>query len=294
MRNYFALIWVVILILSSGCGKKGVDPVEDATDVDAVANIVLFDYGHLFLPDSLATPIPDTLPLELASPYKLEKFWRTVELDSLILMIGEQDTIIEDSVRIVPIRGVTVARHMRGKLEIMATDTSDGESRTVRMSKPYFTSGSVNGTVKKYGFDYNTRRGWLLTDIGNARYSYGDRVVHICSSSHPEDTITPGLGTYPFSLFPVFSNGESLTVLVENLLPSDTIGAVSIKCPTSDGLVWRQLQKNESGTFIGGFRFYDFIYDKHIYIDLIRSRTFERDTSSYHSSAIGVSYNVRQ
>jgi hypothetical protein len=287
------VIGLLLLILSGGCGKTGVDPVEDATDIDAIINIIRYDKAALFSIDLLDTPVPDTSGLLSGQPYQLVDYWRTVNWDSLFIIIGRQDTIIEDSSRIVPYREIEVRRFFKGNFEIIALDTADGNSQRIRLSKSYSTEGTVGGVVKLYGFPYNTRRGWILTEIGNAFYGDHDFYLKLWSSSHPADTIIPGLNTYPFSVFPEFTDGESLTVSVVNRIPLDSLGAVLLKCPTADGFLWRPLAKTESGTFVGGFRIYDNIYDKHIIVDMVHSRVFEQDSTRYITSAIGVSYNVR-
>jgi hypothetical protein len=290
-KYYYCLIGIIILILSSGCGKTGVDPVEDATDIDAIINIIHYDRADLFTADKLDLPIPDTNALLGAAPYQLLTYWRTVEHDSLFINIGDQDTVLEDSVRLVPFRLVQTEQYFSGRIEIIALDTTDGGSRRVRLSKAYSASAIIPGMVKKYGFDYNSRRGWILTQIGNAIYGTQVGQVKILTASHPADTITVGLRAYPFSEFPEFADGESLTVLLN---PTESLGAAAIKCHTSDGFLWRPMQKTDSGTFVGGFRLYNNIYDKHIIVDMIKSQVVEQDSSRYFMSAIGVSYNVRQ
>ncbi|HBZ01836.1 MAG TPA: hypothetical protein DEO84_11005, partial [candidate division Zixibacteria bacterium] len=285
------VIALLFLVLSGGCGKTGVDPVEDATDIDAIINIIRYDKAALFTADKLEMPAPDTSALIGALPYELVSYWRTVNSDSFFIKLGDQDTVLEDSVRLVPFRLVSIEQFFTGNMEIIALDTTDGDSRRVRLSKPYTTKATVSGMVKKYGFDYNSRRGWALTEIGNAFYGSVLGQVRLWTSSHPEDTVLVGLRTYPFSEFPVFADGESLTVSVT---PTELMGAAAIKCPTADGFLWRPLTKTESGAFVGGFRLYNNIYDKHIIVDMVRSRVFEQDTTRYFTSAIGVSYNVRQ
>jgi hypothetical protein len=289
-KSISLILGFVILILASGCGKTGVDPIEDATDIDAIINIVRYDNAALFNADKLDMPIPDTSELLAGQPYQLVNYWRTVNWDSLFILIGRQDTILEDSTRIIPFRNIEVQQFFAGSLEIIALDTADGNSRRVHLSKSYSSKGTIEGVVKLYGFPYNTRRGWMLTEIGNSIYGPQIGQVKIWTASHPEDTISVGLRRYPFSEFPVFADGESLTISV---IPTEAVGAASIKCPTADGFLWRSLNNIGSGTFEGGFRFYNNIYDKHIIVDMIRSRVFEQDTTKYFTSAIGVLYNVR-
>lgn len=292
MRNHLTMfLGCLILIIAGGCGKTGVDPIEDATDIDAIINIIRYDHAALFTADKLEMPAPDTSALIGALPYELLSYWRTVTSDSLFIRLGDQDTVLEDSVRLVPFRLVSIEQFFTGNMEIIALDTSDGGSRRVRLSKPYSSKATVSGMVKKYGFDYNSRRGWILTEISNAIYGSVIGQIRIWTASDPSDTMLIGLRTYPFSEFPVFAEGESLTISVT---PTESVGAIALKCPTADGFLWRPLAKTELGTFEGGFRLYNNIYDKHIIVDMVRSRVFEQDTTRYFTSAIGVSYNVRQ
>ena len=285
---YFIALMAALVSLIS-CGTSGVDPIADATDEDAIYNIIRFDNPHAFNIDRLGTPVPDTSMILAGSPYQPLYFWRTVSWDSLFIDINPPDTIIEDSSRIVVTRSVDVKQMFRGKLEIIALDTAGGDHR-VHLSKNYASEGIIRATFKKYGFDYNTRRGWLLTDIGNTIYGAQLGQVRIWPADHPGEVITVGTRVYPLNQFPTFTTGDSLIVSVT--VP-DSGDAVSIKYPSAAGFSWQRLVRNESGNFEGGFRFAQIFGEKHILVDIVYSQAMQQDTIGYNLSGIGVLYNIR-
>jgi hypothetical protein len=278
------------IVFLANCGNTGVDPVVDATDEDAIYNIIRYDNPRTFNIDFLNMPVPDTSDLLAGTPYQPLHFWRTVTWDSLFIGIGRPDTTLEDSSRIIVVRTVDVKQMFRGNLEIIALDTAGG-SQIVRLSKHYSAEGNIPATFKKYGFDYNTRRGWLLTSIGNTIYGNQLGQVRIWPADHPDSVISVGTREYSLSQFPVFTTGESLIVSVT--VP-DSNDKVSIKYPSQGGFTWQNLVYNESGNFEGGFSFVQIAGDKHVLVDIIGSQVLQQDTVAYHPSAIGILYNVRQ
>lgn len=290
VRTVLFYILLFGLAITISCGNAGVDPVEDRTDEDAIYNIIRFDNPQAFSIDMLDLPVPDTATGNGIEPYLPVDFWRTVSWDSLFIDIGDQDTVIEDSSRIVPVREVLVEQHYRGKLEIIALDTTDGGSRRVRLSKDYAGKGVIPATFKKYGFDYNSRRGWRLTSIGNTSYGNLDGQIQIRMLSDPGNVITVGRFQYPLDEFPSFADGESLSVSV---ILSNPDSRVSLKCPTQSGFGWMELNRAESGVFEGGFRFHDIFGVKHLLVDVVQDRILAQDTTAYFPSSVGVLYNIR-
>jgi len=283
------------LVIMAGCGKTGVDPSEDATDEDAIFNIIRYDEPTAFDLDLIDFSIPDT-SMVLGYPYRPVHFWRTIETDSLNTALDVRLPGPGDTIGTVAQATAVVRRIIRGKLEIIAVDTVGGSDLTVRLSKNYRMVGNIDAFFEKVGFDYNTRRGWVLRRISDAIFKpvVGDQsvilpTILISRASEPDSTITIYPGIKTISLIPQFAMGESLLVTV---LTQDTAGFVTMRFPSGNGYVYRRVEPTNPGIFISGFTLPNYLEFNHIAVDVVASNMVA-DTSTYKANMVGAIYRAR-
>jgi hypothetical protein len=272
------------------CGRAGVDTPQEATDADAIMNIITYDRPSMFNFDLLDFSIPDT-SVRLDGPYVPVHFWRTREKDSLATDIQINLPEPGDTLGSVPWALVSLTKFFYGTLHIIATDTSDGGSQPVRLAKSFTIKGSMSAVFEKVGFDYNTRKGWILSQISDIRYEgQGLQLQSVTyqSTSRPDTTFGAPRGLTPLGSIPEFSSAESLTVRLVTSIPDPY---AFVRIPTIDGFLTLTAIAEGPNVWISGFRvpaqmgFYRFA------IDVLYGRSVN-DTSRYQSTGLGVIFRI--
>jgi hypothetical protein len=286
-----AVFAVAGIILS--CGSSGTDPVGDSNDFDAIYSIILFDRATAFNLNMLDFSIPDTTTV-LGGPYVPVHFWREVDRETSWVNIDFREPV--DTVGAVRWANAIFFKRFFGTIEIMAIDTSGGGETPVRLSKPFVIYGSIEGIFEKVGFDYNSRRGWILTWIGDAvlvtpNTSFGG--VSFWTQRVPQQVFVGSATRRQLSQIPEFLAGDSITVRWTGS-PTDDIS--SIRFNTSGGMITRAVEP-ESVTIIravyySGFAIPDIEGYGHFVVESMTEGTIT-DTLRYSSAAMGPIYRVR-
>jgi hypothetical protein len=285
--------WLILLAILISCGKTGVDPQTDPTNEDAIYNIIRYDSPAAFNLDLFDLSVPDTNAV-LAKPYQPLHWWRNIHHDSLDIDIRIHYPNETDSVGTVPDAQVTIVKYFWGTLEIIALDTTGGGAQRIRMSKPFDMKGTITASFEKYGFDYNSRRGWRLSGLSDAVFTpiNSGQALPIprvtLQTSNSIIHINPAAIKTLHNL-PSFTPGESLTV---NISMSDTSNFVALRYPAGNSYATREIPSAGGGNFIGGFTFPRAEVYGHFLIDAITMPVLT-DTLHYHPNAMGVIYKAR-
>jgi hypothetical protein len=298
MARTVFMIQVTGVLILCGCQGSDVTSSIEPTNEDAIYNIIRYDRELEFNLDLHDFSVPDTnLPEGLLSPpYEPVHFWRQIQGDSLFIGISLHDPV--DSVGAVPWASVYVEKFFYGTLEIIARDTSGGGDEPVRISKDFGMVGIIYAIFEKVGFDYNTRRGWILSQISDAIFSETQNsrmelsptnitLIQIQPPSGPIITVNPQ--TKLIRDVPEFEPGDSVTIFIHTSLPDDH---VSIRYASGDTYLTRQLTPIDSTVFAAGFRFPGYIEFNHFLVDVISHEAIS-DTTQYEPNAIGVLYRIR-
>jgi len=292
--RHFALL---ILPLIFSCDESKVLSPGEPTNEDAIYNIIRYDRPREFNLDHFDLSVPDTSVL-LGAPFRSLHFWRHFERDSLFIGIDVNYPQPGDTVGSVPWANVFVQKFFYGTLEVIAEDTSDGGSLPVRMSKRFTMKGEIVSEFQKVGFDYNPRRGWILTEISDAIFSNVPNSttgississIEIWPESDPGGVIHVNTNIKRLENVPEFNMGDSVTVIVYTTRSDDI---VSIRYPYESEFLTRYIPPVDSSRFVAGFRFPYFIEFNHFTIDLVNFGAVS-DTLKYTPQAIGVLYRVR-
>jgi hypothetical protein len=197
------------------CNGSDVTRPQDVNDYDAIYHIITIDKTSEFNIDLLDFSIPDTM-LEAIDYVDPEIFWLDLSRDSLDLPIDIDYPQSGDSAGTLPEASARLIKVFYGALEIIGTDTSNGGNIPVRLSRPFIIRGEITAQFKRYGGDYNFRRGWLLTLLSDvvysANYPQGITQIVINSSSYTDFILVPGAKALADIL--QFARGESVTVTV--------------------------------------------------------------------------------
>ena len=292
-ERYIGVLALLSAVMSFSCGDTGVTKPKDATNEDAIYNIIRYDAPSLFNLDLLDFSVPDTLPFATGTIVPTV-YWYDPDRDSLFIDIQIRYPQSGDPIGTIPVANVSVSKHFFGSFEIIGVDTAGGGSEPVRMSKEFAIMGLIDAYFEKYGFDSDSRRGWLLTQIsdavfvGNVSGPQGNiGSITVSSPSYPDhvvDTTIKG-----FSGILTFAPGESLTISIQTVNVGDF---VTLRYRSGGALVSVPVPADENGDHIAGFRLPSATGFDHFLIDAVNYRTVT-DTLSFRSKAIGVLYRVR-
>lgn len=293
-RRYFEVLMILMLILVLSCGDTGVSPQEEPTNEDAIYNIIRFDRPSEFNIDLLDFSIPETSLVQIG-PIVPTYYWLDLNSDSLFIAINIRYPQAGDPVGTNAIADIRLSKHFFGTFEVIGVDTSGGAQTPVRMSKEFTILGVMEAAFEKFGFDYNPRRGWLLTDISDAVFignvsgpqgAIGP--ITINSISNPDYIVDTDIR--PLSDVLRFVPGESLTVSITAANTGDFIG---LRYRSGGDLRSIPISANAEGQYVAGFRLPDSEGYDHFLIDAISCDTVT-DTASFRYKAIGVLYRTRQ
>ena len=212
----------VLTLAVLACNGSDVTRPQDVNDYDAIYHIITIDKPNEFNIDLLDFSVPDTL-LETIDYVDPEVFWLDLSHDSLDLPITIEYPQSGDSAGTLPTATANLIKLFYGTLEIIGTDTTGGGNIPVRYSRDFAIRGEIDAQFARYGGDYNTRRGWLLTDLSDvvysASYPQGISQIVLNSSSYSDYVLVPGIKA--LADIPEISPGESLSVTVYGSNSSD-------------------------------------------------------------------------
>jgi hypothetical protein len=293
-KRYTGVLIVLMLTLLLSCGDTGVSSSEDPTDEDAIYNIIRFDRPSTFNIDLLDFSVPETLLVRMGPVVPVD-YWLDLDSDSLFIAIDIRYPQPGDPIGTNAIGDVRLSKHFFGTFEIIGVDTTGGNQIPVRMSKEFAILGVMEADFEKFGANYNTRRGWLLTEISDAVYvgnvsgPMGEiGPITINSISNPNFIVNTDIR--PISDVLRFPSGESLTVSVT---PADSGDFINLRYRFGDDFRTIPIMAGAEGEYTAGFRLPDGESYDHFLIEAISNDTVT-DTTSFKYKAIGVIYRVRQ
>ena len=283
------LMGILIFLLIIACNGSDVTRPADINDYDAIYHIVSIDRAPEFNIDLLDFSVPDTLPSVLTQ-VQLEHYWFNLTYDSLDLPIDIEYPDAQDSLGTLPEAGVREIKFFYGTLEIIGIDTAGGGQESIRRSTEFAIRGEISATFKKFGSDYNHRRGWLLTGISDvvytAAYPPGITQITINSASYPELIVSTGLKSLDEIL--AFAPGESVTVTVNGSNPNDLF---RIRYPQGIGFQTVLLEPDSNNSFVTEFRMPEIERASHFLVEAIGETSFQED-GPFRYEAIGVLFKV--
>ncbi len=283
----------VLVAIMLGCGRSGVEPPADATDEDAIYNIIRYDSPSAFSLDLLDLSVPDTNQ-GLLTAFEPIHWWHTIGHDSLDIDIRIFEPQPGDTSGAVPYANVRVVKYFWGTLEVIALDTTGGSPQRVRFSKSFGMLGVINSVFEKVGFDYNTRRGWRFMQISDAVFTSLSQTVPPPPPTVEIQTadslirVNPGIKLLRY--IPQFTPGESVNV---SIYPIDTSSVVSVRYPSGTGYMTQVPPRGPGGVFRTGFTFPRYEEFGHFLVDIINPAAITDSTARYNPSAIGVLYRAR-
>jgi len=286
-KSGFTGFLISMLILA--CNGSDVTRPEDVNDYDAIYHIVSIDRASEFNMDLLDFSIPDTLSSMLAQ-MQLEHYWFSLTSDSLDLPIDIEYPNAQDSLGALPEADVRKIKFFYGTLEIIGIDTAGGGQEPVRLSTEFTVRGEISAEFRKYGSDYNYRRGWLMTAISDvvytAAYPHGITRITINSDSYPELIVSTG----PKSLDDIlaFNTGELVTITVNGSNPDDIF---RLRYPRGTGFQTVITEPDSGGNLIAEFQMPETEQANHFLIEVIGETSFQED-GPFRYEAVGVLFKV--
>lgn len=278
------LLGFFIFLLIIACNGSDVTRPPDANDQDAIYHITIFDRAEEFNLDLLDFSIPDTLSL-FPDQVQIEHYWFNLTDDFLDLIIDIEYPDFQDTLGTLPEADVHQIKILYGTLEIMGVDTTGGGQTPVRFSKEFTIQGEISARFKKFGSDYNYRRGWLLTQISDATFSAtypgGITQIRISSASYPDLIVIPGLKS--IDDIPVFAPGESLTVTISGTNLNDVF---RIRIPAGGGYHTVTITP-ENNNIVTGFCLPEAVQVGHILVEAIGETSF-REIGPFRYEAVGI------
>lgn len=175
--KYISIILLMPVILIFACsGKNPTSPVE-ATDQEAIYNVLFQDNYRIVAFDFLNLAIPDTAAF-LANPDPEHPcIWHDIQFTSENLPIVILDEPVQSPVGLVREAHVTYTVVDTGKFRIlMYNAVADSIERD---SARFSYNISRAATCQQWGRSNAIRRGWLLTQISDLRITSGQDYVFL-------------------------------------------------------------------------------------------------------------------
>lgn len=281
-------ILLILMILS--CGDTGVSTREEPTNEDAIYNVIRYDRLAEFNIDLYDLAIPDTIFAQ-AGPIVPDHYWYDLEQDSLFIAIDIRYIQPGDPAGTNPTALVRVLKYFWGSLEIIGIDTSGGGNVPVRFSKEFRIIAEIRAEFEKYGFDYNHRRGWILTELSdavfNGNYINALSAITIQTESGSEYIVNTNKKLLGDIIR--FIPGDSITLNITTSNPNDY---VNVSYKSADGYKTIKLAPDTTGNYSTGFRIKDSLGYDHFLVDIIPDEVLS-DLSDFQSAAFGIVYRVR-
>ena len=294
LKKYREVLIVLMMISILSCGDTGVTWQDEPTNEDAIYNIIRFDRTSEFNIDLLDFSVPETSLVQMGTIVP-DYYWMNLDRDSLFIAIDIRYPEPGDPLGTNATADVRLSKYFYGTFEIIGTDTSGGNQIPVRLSKEFDILGVMEADFEKFGSDFQTRRGWLLTEISDAVYVgniSGPRgaidSITISSASNPEYVVNTDIK--PLSDVLRFAPSESLTV---SIAAADSGDFISLRYRSGANLRSLPISPNAEGEYISGFRISDSEGYDHFLVEAI-SNDAVTDTESFKYKAIGVIYRIRQ
>jgi len=212
MKKLLLTIFMTLPVIVGCVGDKPLSQLE-ATDEEAIYNVVMLDYSRLAQLEILPANLPDTLAF-IANPDSVHPVgWHKVAEINETFDVTISDQPVQSPYGLVYQGTANFTRTWTGAFEILRYN---GQADSLeRYSKDFALRGTRTAICLKLGIT-SQRRGWHLTSIGDARFespgqSYpflDDLYFH--AHSNPDSVFAFGMHATEDLL--EFESGEELTI----------------------------------------------------------------------------------
>jgi hypothetical protein len=239
-----ALILISAAALLVACtGDKPLSQYE-ATNEEAIFNVVMIDNGRLSELVILPVSMPDTLAF-IADPDPAQPlYWHVVDSTTDDFRVIFSDQPVQSPIGLVNQANATITRTWQGVLNILRYN--DNADSLERYSKEFELTATRSAICQQWG-QTSQRRGWLLTAIGHARFvTPGHDLAFLNNLTYDSDSNDDTIfhtGTTDLDDIPRFDAGEEVTLrfrvndetnLVYVYTPIDNFG-YELASPVPDG-----------------------------------------------------------
>jgi hypothetical protein len=230
--KYLAGFGLNCLLLLAGCsGKNPVSPIE-ATNQEAIYNVLFQDNYRIVAFDFLDLAMPDTQAfIDNPDPNK-PCIWHDVQFTDEDLIVTILDQPVPSPVGLVYEGHVTYTVNDTGKIRILMYNAAADSIE--RDSVKFDIRANRSATCQQWGQVNKVRRGWLLTSISDARITAGQSYHFLSnftysSASHRDTTFV--YGNHEPGELVSFSQSEQVTFQYQ--LP-DSLDRVFAYIPDND------------------------------------------------------------
>jgi len=220
------IIWIFLalagLLLSCDEDSNPIDSVE-ATDEEAIFNVIMLDHPRLSVLDILSTDIPDTLTFTETPDAANPLYWHVVDTTYESITITISNTQVDSPVGLVYQSYAHYTETYEGTFEILAYNSSADSLE--RYSKEFSLAGSRNVYCQKWGTS-SQRRGWVLTSISGASftagggYNFPDDLYYHCQSNDDSAFV---ISTQETDDIVRFDAEEQLTLTYNDISSTDLV-----------------------------------------------------------------------
>jgi hypothetical protein len=222
--RYSSILFLIFGLSVIACNDKNPVSRIEATNQEAIYNVLFNDYPRLTTLDFLTSFVPDTQAFVANPDSGRPLYWHEIEdiHDTLAISIGENP--VPSPVGLVYQAGVSYSIRYTGKFHTMRFNVLADSIE--RYYKTFTLYGSRIATCQQWGLPNQPRRGWLLTQIGDARFYSGDyhylNGLNYSTTNHPTSTAFVYSSHDP-TLLESFNTGEEMTVNFGLITPSDLL-----------------------------------------------------------------------
>lgn len=166
MKLAVSISLIAVALLLACVGDKPLSP-NEATDEEAIFNVLMIDNGRISELAILPASIPDTLAFIANPDSEQPLYWHVVDstLDDFRVLFSDQP--VQSPVGLVNQANVNMTKTWQGTFNILRYN--DEADSLERYSKEFTLTGTRSAVCQQWG-QTSQRRGWLLTAIGHARF----------------------------------------------------------------------------------------------------------------------------
>lgn len=286
MKHVFGFLLIFAVLIMACSGKNPVSPIE-ATNEEAIYNVLFQDNYRIMVFDFLNLAMPDTVAF-LANPDPNHPcIWHDVQYTNENLIVTVLDNPVQSPVGLVMEGRVTYTLTDTGKFRIIMYNP-DADS-IERDSIKFSINMTRSATCQQWGRVNSIRRGWLLTSISDARITGGQNYqflsgLRYSSLSHRDTSFA--YGTHEPGELLRFSPSEEVSVRYQT---ADSLDRVFIYIPNNNyGYRLAEPQKDSLGIWRATFTMPSVNLYGQLFFYVVNVGNFDQ---AYR--AVGYSYNYR-
>lgn len=214
--KYISFFAVIIVVSVAGCvGEKPLSEIE-ATDEEAIYNVMFIDNYRLTTLDLISSDVPDTLEFIANPDPENPLYWHIVEGIDEDFQVDISNDLVDSPVGLIYSASVSYDKTYSGTFEILRYNEDTDTSNIERYSKEFVLKGTRDAECQQWGLSNQVRRGWLLTSIGDARFFTPEGGYHFLDdfyyNSSTDSMLDFTYGTYSLEDLVHFEPGEEVTV----------------------------------------------------------------------------------